>query len=599
MELNAAPDTKTLPTREHMLKAGICIGSKSDIPLRWFTTLLMLVFPAAVLFVNRADSYSFWLLVLVGTWVWLRYGARPFLDRWSAALWVAFAIFFGVAVLAYLVGVQTEDGFHFLGRYLRFLFIAPVYLAFRRYPPTAKTVFIGLALGAFAGGVVSLWHFLHVHHFIRMEAATDLSIIFGDLTTTMVLCTVAGFSLMAAARCTWALPLLILCLAGGVAATLFSGTRGAWIPLFLLIPVLTTPIGGFLKRHHLIMIMMIIITVFSSFYFIVRTDTQGRIRQALNEIQDYFVALSSLKGFNTVGNFPIHCDNSEEFLNAWSKFEATNTQSAIQAVVVNDSMLDPVGICQHKYALRLYNPSSHIWGRYIFPRMASLHSEAHPSSSVLVRGRGTFVFGAKKQDQIQFDSQNYRRLILDSSVIPEYLIIYVPPGQTAWLAPLEGYYGEFSLSIVVTSVGKRFEMWRAAWYLFLRHPFLGVGTGAYQPETQRLIARGEIAPFVQSYDHPHNDYLNALASFGIVGFLLLLGIIMVPAWFFVRAAHSGERTVHALGLAGLFTVIGFAIYALTDVVFLHNMMIIWYVIYVALFFALVQTQNEKQNNGKA
>ncbi|MGH8363750.1 MAG: hypothetical protein ACRESQ_10415, partial [Gammaproteobacteria bacterium] len=90
-----------------------------------------------------------------------------------------------------------------------------------------------------------------------------------------------------------------------------------------------------------------------------------------------------------------------------------------------------------------------------------------------------------------------------------------------------------------------------------------------------------------------------LASFGIVGFLALLAVFLLPGWFFTRAVPSGERATHALGMAGVLTVVGFAIYALTDVVFLHNMMIIWYVIYVALFVALIQAQMEKRDNGSA
>ncbi|MGH8378026.1 MAG: hypothetical protein ACRER7_03645, partial [Gammaproteobacteria bacterium] len=156
----------------------------ADFPLRWLTTFLMLVFPAATLFINRGDSYTLGLLALIGLWVWLRDGARPWLDRHGGALWLAFALFFAVAVLSYVFGLQTEDGFHFLGRDLRFLFIAPVYLAFRRYPPTAKTAFIGLALGGLMSGALAMLQFMRAHGPIRITATTDLSIIFGDLATT-------------------------------------------------------------------------------------------------------------------------------------------------------------------------------------------------------------------------------------------------------------------------------------------------------------------------------------------------------------------------------------------------------------------------------
>lgn len=584
---------------ERALNKDIQIVSRGDIPLRWFTTLLMLVFPTAVLFVNRADSYSFWLLVLVGIWVWIRRGARPFLDRWSGALLLAFALFFGVTVLAYLLGIQTEDGFRFIGRYARFLFIAPVYLVFRRYPPTAKTVFIGLALGAFAGGVVSVWHFLHVDHSIRMEAATDLSIIFGDLATTMVLCTVAGFGLMTASRRNWSVPLLVLCLAGGVTATLFSGTRGAWIPLLLLPLVLMSPIGGFLKRRYLFAIILVLVAVFSSIYSIGRSGTQERITDAVQYLREYQVALDVATADNNRGSTRLHCDGSAAFLGAW--LNAAYIPKDIKASVVHISGERIQGIpdCGEGYAMSLQNTGGDGLATAAFHRVpASDHGQQ--LSAVLARGTGAVGFAGTGESGVNFSSANFHRVVFSSRHDSGQVInVGVAAGQTLELVPVDGYFGEYSMSIASNSVGVRLEMWRAAWHLFLRHPFLGIGTGAYQPGTGRLIATGEIAPFVSGYDHPHNDYLNALASFGIVGFLLLLAVLILPAWFFVRAAHSGEHAVHALGLAGLFTVIGFAIYALTDVVFSHNMMIIWYVVYVALFFALIQTQAEKQNNGTA
>lgn len=147
-----------------------------------------------------------------------------------------------------------------------------------------------------------------------MAATTDLSIIFGDLATTMVLCTVAGFGLMASTQRKWAIPLLILSLAGGVAATLLSGARGAWLPLLLLIPVLMIPKIGFLKRRYLFIVVLVIVTVFSSFYLIARTDTHGRVSLALRNTADYFVAQRA------VADSEPHCDGQKAFLTAWSNF---------------------------------------------------------------------------------------------------------------------------------------------------------------------------------------------------------------------------------------------------------------------------------------
>lgn len=599
MEVKTGRETTTLPAQERTLKRINHIISRGDIPLRWLTTLLMLVFPAAVLFINRADSYSFWLLVLVGIWVWIRYGARPFLDRWSGALLLTFAAFFGVAMLAYLWGMQTQDGFRFLGRYLRFLFIAPVYLAFRRYPPTAKTVFVGLAVGAFVGGVVSVWHFLHVHHFIRMEAATDLSIIFGDLATTMVLCTVAGFGLMATSRRTWTVPLLILSVAGGVAATLLSGTRGAWIPLLLLPLVLMSPIGRFLKRRYLFAIVVVLVAVFSSLYSIGRSGAHERITDAWVYMRNYAVALDTAR-VPRYGNpaYP-HCDGNAAFLRAW--LNAAYISGSLEASVIrtDEEEMKNIPGCGAGYAVLLQNIRGTGLATAAFDRIPINH-QGRQYSTLLIRGTGTVMFAGARESSVSFGSSNFRSVLFSTrNATGAAINVGVAAHQQVELVPLDGYFGEYSMSIANNSVGQRFELWRAAWHLFLRHPWLGIGTGAYQPGTERLIAADEIAPFASEYDHPHNDYVNALASFGIVGFLLLMAVLLQPAWIFLGAAQSGERTVHALGLAGLFTVIGFAIYALTDVVFLHNMMIIWYVIYMALFVALIQTQAEKRNNGSA
>lgn len=556
-----------------------------DKGLRWVTSILLLIFPTATLFVNRGDSVVFGLLILIGIWVWLRDGARRWLDRPTAWLWIAFVLFFAVALLSYLVGTETDAGFRFLGRYLRFLLIVPVYLALRRYPPTANTVFIGLALGSLASGILAGLQFLHANTPIRVQAATGLSIIFGDLVTTMVLCTVAGFGLMAMSRRSWVIPLLVLCLAGGIAATLLSGTRGAWLPLLLLIPALTTPAAGFLKRRHLFVIVAVFITIFCSFYVVARTDTHGRIKQAFQSTKNYFLARRAL-----VGDFP-HCDAQKAFLTAWSDFYYfMNNRPPLGLSVVKDPSVAHTGLCRGEYAVRLQNNSRTKWAGYAFPRVLKEKADAQ-SSMVLVRGTGLFTLGQSERSKIHFDSPGYVQVALkDADWGGEIIRIYIPPGKTAWLLPVDGYYGEYTLAIANTSVGQRLEMWRAAWTMFLQHPFWGIGTGAFQQTINRFIKDGKAASFVRDYDHPHNDYLNALAGSGIVGFAVLIAILFLPLRRFWHAVNSPARVTHAVGMAGVLSVIGFAIYALTDTIFLHSMMITWYVVYMALFYALLSAK---------
>lgn len=599
MELKINPGHTKHPHKDAHMELLHREISARDIPLRWLTTLLMLVFPATTLFINRGDSYTLGLLSLVGVWVWVRDGARPWLDRHSGMLVLAFALFYAVAVLSYLLGLQTEDGFHYLGRFLRFLLVVPVYLAFRRYPPTTKTAFVGLALGGLVSGVLAMLEFLRAHAPIRVAATTDLSIIFGDLATTVVLCTVAGFGLMAASRRAWSVPLLMLCLAGGIAATLLSGTRGAWLPLLLLPLALMTPLGKFLKHRYVFAIVLVLVAVFSSFYFVAGSGTQERVNLAGKDLRNYFIGLNAFKSqTGDRAGYP-RCDSNADFLRVWLRGSYLSAYLKQDTAVVSDPQLNGIQGCMAGYAVHLHNDSDKLVAEAVFHRVPADQKKVQ-NTQLLVRGQGTASFMNTKQSSASFDTQTYERISLTTpSAFDTAINISVSPGGSVWLVPQDGYFGEYSLSIANTSVGQRLEMWRSAWHLFLTHPVLGTGTGAFEAKNNQLIKHGLIATFVGDYDHPHNDYLNALSSSGIIGLTALLAILILPGWFFMRAVHSDDRVTHALGLAGTLTVAGFAIYALTDTVFLHSMMITWYVIYMALFYALIRVRAEKQNNGAA
>ena len=77
------------------------------------------------------------------------------------------------------------------------------------------------------------------------------------------------------------------------------------------------------------------------------------------------------------------------------------------------------------------------------------------------------------------------------------------------------------------SVLQRLELWDNGWKVFLQHPLLGVGTGDVPDAChQRLAEVG--SPLADTQLHTHNQYLNFLLAFGVVGFLLI-------AFFFLRA----------------------------------------------------------------
>lgn len=121
--------------------------------------------------------------------------------------------------------------------------------------------------------------------------------------------------------------------------------------------------------------------------------------------------------------------------------------------------------------------------------------------------------------------------------------------------------GEFSTDAAEDHQGiKRVEIWRATWRLIKDNPVAGVGFGGYRVALPHYHeASGKWTP-----QQAHNDYLELMASGGILGVLL-------GAWFvleFIRRARASLRSPDAFrraacygALAGLF---GVAVHSLVD-----------------------------------
>ncbi len=94
------------------------------------------------------------------------------------------------------------------------------------------------------------------------------------------------------------------------------------------------------------------------------------------------------------------------------------------------------------------------------------------------------------------------------------------------------------LDALVSNHGERSRpiMWRGAWRIFQDHPVLGGGGGGFNV----LFEKYRPEEFADNPEWAHNDYLNTLCDYGLVGFGLLLGAVGVIAWRCLRGQESGE-----------------------------------------------------------
>jgi O-antigen ligase len=117
-----------------------------------------------------------------------------------------------------------------------------------------------------------------------------------------------------------------------------------------------------------------------------------------------------------------------------------------------------------------------------------------------------------------------------------------------------------------SNVGDRFVMWKAASSMFLSNPLMGVGTGDYMATMREYVAAGTVPARILEFNQPHNMYLFALATNGLLGLAALLFlfsrvlVLSLP----LREAPSGQKQFRFLAAA---VAVHYLVAGLTDSLF--------------------------------
>jgi O-antigen ligase len=142
-----------------------------------------------------------------------------------------------------------------------------------------------------------------------------------------------------------------------------------------------------------------------------------------------------------------------------------------------------------------------------------------------------------------------------------------------------------------SSVGYRFELWKASFYAFLEKPILGWGWTNFDMAQEFVMNNGEIAR-IRHFGHPHNQYFLFLVETGLVGLLTLLAFMLWPFIVSIRYIKKSTQLNSTVYLAVLVMIVTESIleFSLTDDSFSQK-----YFIFVFLFiscFSLLK-MNEK------
>jgi len=116
-----------------------------------------------------------------------------------------------------------------------------------------------------------------------------------------------------------------------------------------------------------------------------------------------------------------------------------------------------------------------------------------------------------------------------------------------------------------TSVGIRLQLYDAALELIERQPVFGLGDEGFRDEMKSLAQQGQLTPLAAQFGQgeTHNQLLAYAANYGLIGGAMLLGIYVVPIWYFCLRLGVADRCARRAALMGLVFVVSFFVFGMT------------------------------------
>lgn len=145
----------------------------------------------------------------------------------------------------------------------------------------------------------------------------------------------------------------------------------------------------------------------------------------------------------------------------------------------------------------------------------------------------------------------------------------------------------FSHGQADTSIGERFQLWKAALYLYGSNPVFGVGPEGFANSMSALSQSGFITEEAAKVGRGevHNQILANLVGLGIPGLVSILSIYFVPLFIFMKSTKSSSLTHRTAGIMGAGLTLGFFIFGLTVETFNIKMLVSFYSLTLAVLLA--------------
>lgn len=167
------------------------------------------------------------------------------------------------------------------------------------------------------------------------------------------------------------------------------------------------------------------------------------------------------------------------------------------------------------------------WNKISKIKYDSIGASGYPLSSTLIRyltskGLRKDARGVKSLNRN--DVQNIENGIANVIYADGKVSIYPRIYQTIW----EYYIYSKTGNANQKSFSQRIEYAKAAISIIKQNPWFGVGTGNWKEEFKKAYQKNSPDFREENYASSHNQYLNYMVKFGIIGFVVLLSLILFP-----------------------------------------------------------------------
>ena len=151
-----------------------------------------------------------------------------------------------------------------------------------------------------------------------------------------------------------------------------------------------------------------------------------------------------------------------------------------------------------------------------------------------------------------------------------------------------------------TSVGLRFELWRAAIREFEQSPVIGLGIKRRSEFQEQLIDEGYLVSKDGS-GSVHSEFFDALSKRGMLGILAILMLYLIPGWIFIHQLKGGQSKERlAVCLAGLCMITVYVMAGLTERFLFHHIGAMFYAFLIpGLWMLVLQTYEDSRQSDRS